>query len=234
MVSVVGGEKTNIRNKLFLTGLVSLSLILAMFSGYVQGFSTGLQEGYQRGLIDVADLASIDFRWSRTENGSYLLEVYSGINLLERFAPRVDLVVVHRRNGEVLDVQRHAGVLTNIGKDWVEDQLSDSPSATTIAKYVSCSADTAAGMSAASTELTNELAANGFTRAAGTYASTGVGAWTVTKEFTSSGTQTVQLYGLQWDTTAESDNNLLCYDTSSAKNTVSGDTLEVTWTLSVT
>ena len=64
----------------------------------------------------------------------------------------------------------HPGVLTTIGKNWIEDQLGDSPS-TDPAKWISVSTNVTEP-SAAWTEIPQEIAADGLTRASGTYAST--------------------------------------------------------------
>lgn len=85
---------------------------------------------------------------------------------------------------------------------------------------------------AAWTELDTEVNANGFTRAEGTvtvWSNSGDYAFNVTKTFTASGTQQLQTAGLQWDDTAESDNNLLAAATFTQTTFEASDTLTVTW-----
>jgi len=124
----------------------------------------------------------------------------------------------------------HAGVLTTIGKNWVEDQLGDSP-ATDPAKWISLSTS-ASSPSAAWTQIPTEIVANGLERAAGTYASTGDGVWTISHQFTASGPHTnVQLMGIQW--AASGDGNLMWSDTITPVTLGSGDKLTVTATTTI-
>lgn len=125
-------------------------------------------------------------------------------------------------NGEYWD--HHAGVLTTIGKNWIEDQLGDSP-ATDPAKWISLSTSSdspAAGW----TQIPTEITGNGLHRQAGTYASTGDGVWTIEKQFTANATNTnVQLTGLQW--ASSGDNNLLGADTFTPVTLNDGDKITV-------
>jgi hypothetical protein len=124
----------------------------------------------------------------------------------------------------------HAGVLTNIGADWIEDQLGDSPS-TQPADYISLSTDATSPV-ATWTQIISEIASGGLSRAQGTYASTGTGQWTISYQWTASATHTnVQLTGLQYGSSG--DNNLLAADTFTPVTLNSGDKLTVTWTITV-
>lgn len=146
-------------------------------------------------------------------------------------------VYVQRAGSDVIETIKdgvllnNAGVLTTIGKDWIEDQLGDSPS-TDPAKWISLSSD--AGSPAAGwTEIPVEIAASGLTRAAGTYTSTGSGVWTIHHQFTATGAvNDVQLTGLQY--AVSGDGNLLGADTFAAVTLANGDKLTVTWTITVT
>jgi len=135
----------------------------------------------------------------------------------------------HYRDGVLLDHSHHAGVLTTLGQNWIEDQMGDSP-ATDPAKWIAVSND---GTSPVDTweVIPVEITLNGLARASGTYASTGDGAWTITKSFSVTGTQSSQLTGLYW---AASGDFLLCADTYNVVNAEDGDTLEIEWSLSVT
>ena len=151
-----------------------------------------------------------------------------------RFNIEIHMQAIHRNSdGVMIGFSEHAGTLTTIGKNWIEDQISDSPNATSIAKYISLS-NNAGAPGVAWTEIPEEIAANNLTRSMGVYASTGDGVWTVTYTFTASGNQACQLAGLQWDSTDESDNNLLCADQMTAVSMVAADTLQITWTITVT
>ncbi len=89
---------------------------------------------------------------------------------------------------------------------------------------------------AAWTELDTEVAANGFTRAnASDVRWVNSGDWAVnfTYTFTATDTQQLQTAGLQWDSTAESDNNLLAAATFTQTTFNAADTLTITWVLTV-
>ena len=124
---------------------------------------------------------------------------------------------------------------TNIGKNWTRDQLGDSTKASsTVAKYISLDT-TGSGTSATWTKLPTEITVADLARATGTYtASAGNGVWTITHTFTASNSYTVTTTGLQWSASSNSDNNLLAAVTFGTSATmVSGDTLAVTWSNSV-
>lgn len=139
--------------------------------------------------------------------------------------------MVHEPGGRyTITLSRHAGVLTNDGKDWLEDQISDSPS-TTPAAYIglTSSAHTPA---ATDHKLWGEIDTGGtLDRQLGTYASTGVGTWTVTKSISVDATYTnVQATGLYWSDTDSTNNTMLASDTFATCSPISGDTLNITWT----
>lgn len=216
-------------------------VILMVFSSVLISYSQNeyykkaYNTGYTNALTDVKNSlkGTLEFSWTDLGNRTYLLIAYLKDGTQRKVNVQADLQVTQYRNGIPISSSNHAGVLTAIGKDFIAQQLSGSAS-TTNAIYISVSADTADGMSSSSTQLTNEINANGFTRHSGTYAHTAsTNTYTVSYQFTSSGTQTVQLWGCQWSVTAQSNNNLLCYDTSSAKNTVSGDLVTATWTFTL-
>lgn len=127
----------------------------------------------------------------------------------------------------------HDGQLMTIGKNWIEDQLGDSPS-TDPAKWISVSSNSTSPTGHPEwTQIPNEIVGSGLTRAAGTYQSTGDGVWTISHQFTANATSTdVQLTGLQW--AVSGDNNLLGADTFTPVTLNDGDKLTVTWTITVT
>ena len=129
---------------------------------------------------------------------------------------------------------QHAGVLTNDGKDELEKQISGVVVNTEINKYVSVSRSDHAP-SATDHKLWSEIdTGGGLDRVTGTYASTGVGTWTVIKAFTADATYTaVQCTGLCWDDTDSLNGTTLCIDTFAPATLAASDTLTVTWTLSI-
>jgi len=144
-------------------------------------------------------------------------------------------VYVQRVGEEPVFWSHHAGVLTTIGKNYIEGKLGDSSYAnnTDFADDISVSTSTdspAAGW----TQIPTEITSGGLERASSTYASTGDGVWTISHQFTASATHTnVQLTGLQWRLTPL-DNTLLGADTFTPVTLNSGDKLTVTWTVTVT
>jgi len=128
----------------------------------------------------------------------------------------------------------HSGVLTNVGKDFIEGKLGNSAfaNATSYAVYISLSSDTSAP-SSSWINIPAEITSGGLERAAGTYQSTGTGVWTISHQFTASATQTnVQLTGLNWNSGANT-GSLMCSDTFTAVTLNSGDKLTITWTITV-
>ncbi len=123
-----------------------------------------------------------------------------------------------------------SNLVVNIGFDWVEDQLGDSPD-TTPAKWISLSLDgyvPAAGW----TQIPSEIVADGLSRAAGTYSDEGTGAWNIVATFTASATHTnVQLTGLQW--ASSGDSNLMAANTFNPVTLNNGDALTITWILTL-
>jgi len=191
----------------------------------------GRKEGYLQALTDVADKTGITFEWEDLGNGNYQIYAYYEGTLVAKGSSEIHVYVEHWRNGELLSYDHHAGTLMDIGKDFIEGQISNTNTSDAI--YISCSND-ASSPASGWTLIPGEINANGLTRASGAYASTGTGTWNVSKTFSVTGTQSVQLYGLQWSSTSQSSGNLLCADTSSQKNCNSGDTLKVTFQCTVT
>ena len=141
----------------------------------------------------------------------------------------IHVTMWHYRDGTLLDTSHHAGVLTTLGANWIENMLGDTPGADP-AKWIAVSNDPGAP-SAAWIVIPSEITTNGLGRAPGTYASTGDGTWTITQSFSVTGTQSCQLTGLYWTLAGD---YLLCADTFTQVNAEDGDTLEIEWSLSVT
>ena len=144
------------------------------------------------------------------------------------FGVEIHVSVWQWRDDVLLVYSHHAGVLTDLGADWIEDQLGDSP-ATEPAKWIAVSDDSgspATGWIVIPVEITT----NGMTRASGTYADDGTGQWNITKSFSPTGTGSCQLTGLYWASTGDF---LLCADTFTQINYESGDTVQIRWTITV-
>jgi hypothetical protein len=141
--------------------------------------------------------------------------------------------VYQYRNGVLISYTYHAMSLTNGGKDWIADKLFNSggTNITLYAMYIGCSADTSV-FSAAWTDIPNEITNNGLGRALAAWTDTGTGTGNLTKTFNVGGTQSTQLYGLYYDTYANSpSSDLVAAEQQGAgavKNLLSGDTLTIT------
>lgn len=133
--------------------------------------------------------------------GAYSVGMQAGIQSVQSVAekPRiVGYVIIEVYRPGIGVIYHHEGynLLTNTGKDWIEQQLSGSVNASQCAKYIALSSDTGTPQ-ATDTVLTGEITSGGLARAAGTYTSTGVGQWKVEKQFTATATHTaVQKSGL--------------------------------------
>ena len=224
-------------------------LIVMLFAAYFVGalttvptaYQKGLEEGHKLGFADAiqaindkyGSLMGVTFDWEDLGNGVYQITAYRDGQFLAQANAVIHLNVLHVRNGVLLSNETGAGVLTNIGKDWIELQISG-VSTTDRAIYCADSNDATDPALATWTQLPSEIINNGLDRQIGTYASTGVGTWTVTCAKSVTGTQSTQLWGLHWITTDNSNNNLLCSDTGPLqKNCVAGDTLTETWSCTV-
>lgn len=221
------------KKRLALTVALILIAVLPTFViGTNMGYNVGFKKGYVEALADISDRTGITFEWKELGNGQYEINAYYDGQLIAVGKAEFHCEVVQMRNGILVSRTYHAGTLTTIGKNWIEDQLGDSPS-TDPAKWIACS-NTTDSASAAWTELPDEITTDGLTRAAGTYASTGDGTWNQTYTFSVTGTNSTVAYGLHW--AASGDNNLLCGENQGAgsgKNVISGDTLAVTWQVTV-
>lgn len=122
-------------------------------------------------------------------------------------------------------------VITTAGRDYLHSQgYNTSGGAANGFCFVALSNDTLTETSA-STVLSNEIAANGLTRAVGVYAHTnGTNTTTITKTFTASGTQSAQKAALFTASSAGTMNHALAF---TQRNLVTSDTLAVTFTITL-
>ena len=162
------------------------------------------------------------------EEGFTRLLKTKGLSLEIGF-PEIHVTMHHYRNGVLIGYSHHAGTLTTGGKNWIEDQLGDSPS-TDPAKWIAHSNSTDSP-SAAWTAIPAEITTGNMSRTNGTYVNDGDGKWNITKIFSPTETNSSRLVGLYW---AASGAYLLASDTISVINYESGDTVTITWTITVT
>lgn len=166
-------------------------------------------------------------------HGYYYRQAMLHLNVGTGYCAHIEIVLKRADGTEILikngTAIGNAGVLTTIGKNWIENQLGNSPS-TVSAQFIALSTDTSTP-SASWTAIPNEITTGGLGRAQGAYSDNGDGSWKISKTFTASASFTgVQLTGLYY---ASSGSYLLAADTFSAVNLNSGDQLTVTWTITV-
>ena len=124
-------------------------------------------------------------------------------------------------------------LVVNNGLDWIEGQLGDSTAAAATAENISLSESTAV-LDATWTIIPAEIIINGLDRNTGSYLSTGTGTWEISYTFNATGAfAAVQLTGLNWDPTDNLDGNLVAANTFTPVALSAGDSLTVTWQLSV-
>jgi len=137
-----------------------------------------------------------------------------------------------------LQVAESGNTITDIGETWIRDWVGLAGSGNTTSRnaamWISLSND--ASPLASWTKLTNEVAANGFTRAEGTvsaWTNSGDSAFNITKTFTATGEQQLQCAGLNWVSTSDSDNNLFACAAFTQTTFNTGDTLTITWSITI-
>lgn len=130
----------------------------------------------------------------------------------------------------LFDTQSRHNLVTDAGFDFASKVLSDTAAQPAACNYIAVSND-ATSPAAADTTLASEIAANGLSRAQGTFAHTaGTKTYTVSKVFTATGTQASQKTGLF----NASSSGTLCYEVAYTQVTVNNnDTLTVTWTITL-
>jgi hypothetical protein len=119
---------------------------------------------------------------------------------------------------------------TNAGGDWQASVMGNTAAQPASCNYIAVSND-ATAPAAGDTTLASEIAANGLTRAQGTYAHTnGTSSYTIQKVFSATGTQASQKTALF----NASSVGTMCFENTYTQVTVNnGDTLTVTWTVNI-
>ncbi len=133
---------------------------------------------------------------------------------------------------DVLSVEETSNVKTNSGMDFIHTQAYGSSGlGANGLNYIGLSNDTVTETSA-STTLSNEIAANGLSRAQGTVAHTaGAATTTVQRTFTASGPQAAQKAALFTASSAGVMNHVLPFTQRSLQT---ADTLQITYTITIT
>jgi hypothetical protein len=141
----------------------------------------------------------------------------------------VDIVARHP-DGTVFARRHVHNLVTNAGFDLISKAVSDTATQPAACNYVAVT-NTAITPAAGDTTLSGEISSNGLSRAIGTFAHTnGTYTYTVTKIFTATGTQASQASGLFNAASTGS----MCYEATYTQVTVNnGDTLTVTWTITL-
>jgi hypothetical protein len=145
--------------------------------------------------------------------------------------PNTVHAVVVRKDGRIEDIGISENLRTNAGTDWLADVMGKTTQPAP-AQWIALTANTGAP-AAGDTVLTGELSTNGMARAQGVYAHTnGTSTYTITVTFTATGTSSaIHKAGLFNASSA----GTLVFETnlSADVSLVSGDTLTVTWTVTL-
>jgi hypothetical protein len=146
--------------------------------------------------------------------------------------PGHNYVSVVARHADGTPFYSHAthNLRTNAGTNWQGDLMgsTSTPSVNTQCNYIALTND-ATAPAVTDTTLTSEIAANGLSRAQGTYARTNNSStYTISKTFTATGTQSFQNAGMF----TASSGGTMCFRTAVTSGTVNNtDTLTFTWTV---
>lgn len=144
--------------------------------------------------------------------------------------PRASARVRHFRDGVLLDEEVVHNVITTVGRDFLHTQGYGASGVANGLNYIGLSNDTLTETSA-STVLSNEIAANGLTRAVGTIAhTTGTNTTTVDKTFTATGAQSAQKAALFTASSGGTMNHVLAF---TQRALITSDTLQITFTITL-
>lgn len=154
-------------------------------------------------------------------------------NVTESFKlPRASAHVVHRRaDGTLVSEETVYNVITTVGRDFIHTQSYGTSPAANGLNYIALSNDTLTENSA-STTLSNEIAANGLSRAIGAVAHTpGATTTTVSKTFTcATAPQAAQKAALFTASSGGTMNHALAFTQRSLQVS---DTLAITFTITI-
>jgi hypothetical protein len=140
----------------------------------------------------------------------------------------VNVVVI--RDGTVVYNYTTHNILVTIGSTYVRNILGfNNVTGQNATKWISLSSDTSPATSW--TKLPNEFTTGGLARALATMTVVNSTAFQAQASWTSSTTATITCTGLQWAGEAGSDGNLFAAAEVSSASVISGDNIQVTWTV---
>jgi hypothetical protein len=143
--------------------------------------------------------------------------------------PHMVNVVVTRDGTVVYNYTTH-NILVTIGSTYVRNILGfNNVTGQNATKWISLSSDTSPTTSW--TKLPNEFTTGGLARALATMTVINSTAFQAQASWTSSTTATITCTGLQWAGEAGSDGNLFAAAAVSSASVISGDNIQVTWTV---
>jgi len=227
---------------LVLTLVAVVSVSANLYLGILAQKQSSLVE-YQNQILDDAVKTLLEAKQLINYQQGYSESLEKKIGYLEsrleKYEPVTDglakvkydynVYVTLKRNGETVSYEETHNVFTDAGKNYVKQALGNAEFGATAFKYVAVGNGTAPA--SGSTTLNSEIAESGLTRASGTYTSTGTGAWKIEKVFSVTGTVgSVNSTGLF---NASATGTMIAGDTFSNTNVASGDSLNITWTISV-
>lgn len=146
--------------------------------------------------------------------------------------PRAKALIEHRNaSGELLHSEVAHNVISTAGRDFLHQQGYKETGLGSVGLcYIGLSNDSLTETSA-STTLSTEITTNGLARAIGTFAHTaGTNTSTISKTFTATGTQSAQKAALFTAASSGTMNHALSF---TQRNLVNGDTLAVTFTITL-
>lgn len=136
-------------------------------------------------------------------------------------------VVARHADGKVFFDRTNHNLRTNAGGDWQGSVMGTTGTQPAACNFIALT-NTAISPSTTDTALSGEIAANGLSRAQGTFSATSHTQFTVSKTFTASGAQAAQATGLF---NALSGGTMCFENTFSQVSLAANDTLEVVWTI---
>lgn len=139
---------------------------------------------------------------------------------------------ITRADGTIEDLGCSSNTLTNAGANLIKDYVGTGSGGGAVDYIGLCDASIGCtASSTASTTLTNEFTTSGLARSQGTYASNGVGNWSVWKTFTA--TADNLLVNKTGIFNASSSGTLFAENTFTLATLQTSDQLTINWTISV-
>jgi len=145
--------------------------------------------------------------------------------------PTYKAILTIYKNGELVDVVEN--LLTDIGKEWIEDQMV-TPQTANFTKFISVSNSTTDCV-VTDTILPGEIDYGGLARAECTITDLGIGNWSCEYTFTATTSiPNVRQAGYNWNATSTSDGNLLACANFTSVNMQANDQILIRWNVTIT